>query len=184
MTSRTARVRFLFDIDEQAMNEAILNSQANKRRSRSDEGVVINETAVIGRNVRIYQAVTLGAKHFEVGGSVCCCEETLKNRRFHAGELGRAALARPRQGNWNIGCDCTVVDQHDPVRKRDGFRDVVSDQNRSEAVRQPNLLEQPLHLDAGQRIECAERLVQRQNARSAYECARERDALLLAPGQD
>jgi serine O-acetyltransferase len=29
---------------------------------------VIGETAVIGRNVRIYQAVTLGAKRFEVGG--------------------------------------------------------------------------------------------------------------------
>jgi serine O-acetyltransferase len=31
-------------------------------------GVVIGETAVIGRNVRIYQAVTLGAMSFEVGG--------------------------------------------------------------------------------------------------------------------
>jgi serine O-acetyltransferase len=31
-------------------------------------GVVIGETAVIGRNVPIYQAVTLGAKRFEVGG--------------------------------------------------------------------------------------------------------------------
>jgi serine O-acetyltransferase len=30
-------------------------------------GVVIGETAVIGRNVRIYQAVTLGAKRFEIG---------------------------------------------------------------------------------------------------------------------
>ena len=29
-------------------------------------GVVIGETAVIGRNVRLYQAVTLGAKHFPV----------------------------------------------------------------------------------------------------------------------
>ena len=28
-------------------------------------GVVIGETAVIGRNVRLYQAVTLGAKRFE-----------------------------------------------------------------------------------------------------------------------
>ncbi len=28
-------------------------------------GVVIGETAVIGRNVRLYQGVTLGAKHFE-----------------------------------------------------------------------------------------------------------------------
>jgi serine O-acetyltransferase len=31
-------------------------------------GVVIGETAMIGRNVRIYQAVTLGAKRFEIGG--------------------------------------------------------------------------------------------------------------------
>ncbi len=30
-------------------------------------GVVIGETAVIGRNVRLYQAVTLGAKRFDVG---------------------------------------------------------------------------------------------------------------------
>jgi serine O-acetyltransferase len=32
-------------------------------------GVVIGETAVIGRNVRIYQAVTLGAKCFEIAGN-------------------------------------------------------------------------------------------------------------------
>jgi serine O-acetyltransferase len=31
-------------------------------------GVAIGETAVIGRNVRIYQMVTLGAKRFEIGG--------------------------------------------------------------------------------------------------------------------
>lgn len=29
-------------------------------------GVVIGETAIIGRKVRLYQAVTLGAKHFPV----------------------------------------------------------------------------------------------------------------------
>lgn len=32
-------------------------------------GVVIGETAVIGRNVRLYQAVTLGAKRFEADGA-------------------------------------------------------------------------------------------------------------------
>ena len=31
-------------------------------------GVVIGETAIIGRNVRLYQAVTLGAKRFEKDG--------------------------------------------------------------------------------------------------------------------
>jgi serine O-acetyltransferase len=30
-------------------------------------GVVIGETAIIGERVRIYQAVTLGAKRFNVG---------------------------------------------------------------------------------------------------------------------
>ena len=30
-------------------------------------GVVVGETAIIGRNVRLYQAVTLGARRFEVG---------------------------------------------------------------------------------------------------------------------
>jgi serine O-acetyltransferase len=115
--------------------------------------------------------------------SVCRRKETLKNGRFHAGELGGAPLARPRQSDRNISCDRAVVNQHDPVPKRDGFRDVVSDQNRGEAIRQPNLLEQTLHLDARQRIECAQRLIERQNARGADERARKRDALLLAARQ-
>jgi hypothetical protein len=101
-----------------------------------------------------------------VGVSVYRCK-TLKNLRFHTGDLGRTAPTRPRQTGRNVGCDCAVVDQHDPVPKRDGFRNVVSDQNRREAVRQPNLLDQTMHLDARQRIECGERLVERQNLRGA-----------------
>ena len=107
----------------------------------------------------------------------------LKNCRFHAGELGRTSPARPRQIDRNVGCDCAMVDQHDPIPERDGFRNVVSDQNRREAVRQPNLLDQTLHLDACQRIERAERLVERQNARRAHEGARKGDTLLLAARQ-
>ena len=60
-----------------------------------------------------------------------------------------------------------------------GFRHVMSDQHRREAIRQPNLLDEALHLDARQRIECAERLIERQNARSADEG----DALFLAARQ-
>jgi hypothetical protein len=70
-----------------------------------------------------------------------------------------------------------VVDQYDPIPKRDSFRNVVSDQNR--AVRQPNLLDQALHLDGRQVIECAERLVERQNLRGAHERVRKRNALFL-----
>ena len=43
-----------------------------------------------------------------------------------------------------------------------GFRHVMSDQNRREAICQPNLLDEALHLDARQRIKCAERLIERQ----------------------
>ena len=39
-------------------------------------GVVIGETAVIGRNVRLYQAVTLGAKRFEVDASGALIKNT------------------------------------------------------------------------------------------------------------
>jgi serine O-acetyltransferase len=39
-------------------------------------GVVIGETAVIGRNVRLYQAVTLGAKRFEADASGALVKNT------------------------------------------------------------------------------------------------------------
>ena len=100
--------------------------------------------------------------------------------RFHLRELGRAPLTRSRQADRNIGRDGAVVDQHDPVPKRDGFRNVMSDQNRREAIRQPNLLDQTLHPDPRKRIECAKGLIKRQNARGADERARKRDALFLA----
>ena len=45
--------------------------------------------------------------------------------------------------------------------------------------RRHTAFEQRLHLDAGQRVERAERLVEREKARAADERARERDALLL-----
>ena len=41
-------------------------------------GVVIGETAVIGRNVRLYQAVTLGAKSFEIDAATGTCARTIR----------------------------------------------------------------------------------------------------------
>ena len=46
-------------------------------------------------------------------------------------------------------------------------------------LREPHLLDEALHFDAGQRIERAERFVERKQARRAHERARERDTLLL-----
>ncbi len=66
-------------------------------------GVVIGETAVIGRNVRLYQAVTLGAKRFEADGAGGLREElpTPSHRRGRRRDLRRGddpRAGRHRQG--------------------------------------------------------------------------------------
>ena len=48
----------------------------------------------------------------------------------------------------------------------------------------PDAVEQPVHLDPGQRVERAERLVEEEHAGAADQRAGERDALLLAAGED
>mgnify|MGYP000108008232 CR=1 FL=1 len=44
-------------------------------------GVVIGETTEIGRNVKLYQGVTLGALSTRQGTAACQCEETSDNQR-------------------------------------------------------------------------------------------------------
>jgi serine O-acetyltransferase len=73
-------------------------------------GVVIGETARIGRNVRLYQAVTLGAKRFEVGDDGAL----VKNRPRHpivednvviyagATVLGRITIGRGSSIGGNV----------------------------------------------------------------------------------
>ena len=75
------------------------------------------------------------------------------------------------------------LDHDDAVGERDRLGDVVGDQDRGEALVEPDALQQLLHLDAGQRVERAERLVERQDLRLADQRAGQRHALLLAAGQ-
>ena len=72
-------------------------------------GVVIGETAVIGRNVRIYQAVTLGAKRFEVGDDGQLRKSYLRHPIveddvvIYAGTiLGRIAIGRGSSIGGNV----------------------------------------------------------------------------------
>ncbi len=67
---------------------------------------------------------------------------------------------------------------------RHGLRDVVRDQDRGQPLREDHLLNQTLHIDARQRVERAKRLVEREQAGRAYECARKGDPLPLAAGQN
>ena len=75
------------------------------------------------------------------------------------------------------------VDDDDAVGERDRFGDVVRHQQRGEFLLAPDALQQALHGDAGERVERAERLVERENARPADQRAGERDALLLSAGK-
>ena len=67
-----------------------------------------------------------------------------------------------------------------PLRRRLGH--VVGDQQRSEALTQPALLDQRLHLNASQRIERAKRLIKCQNSRAAGQSTCQGNTLLLPPG--
>jgi serine O-acetyltransferase len=58
MRFRTARVRFLFDIDEQAMNEAILNRRADKRRSHGEESSGDSDYAYVVAELRQLRAAS------------------------------------------------------------------------------------------------------------------------------
>jgi serine O-acetyltransferase len=62
-------------------------------------GVVIGETAIIGRNVRLYQAVTLGARSFQVAPSSRTTSSSMPARRFSAASpLGAARQSAAMSG--------------------------------------------------------------------------------------
>ena len=73
-------------------------------------GVVIGETAVIGRNVRLYQAVTLGAKRFEADSLGALVKNTARhpivedNVVIYAGAtiLGRVTIGRGSSIGGNV----------------------------------------------------------------------------------
>ena len=72
-----------------------------------------------------------------------------------------------------------VLDQHDSVGQHQRFGDVMGDEHRGELLLEPDALDQPLHADAGQRIERTQGLIESEQARPADERACQRDALLL-----
>ena len=103
---------------------------------------------------------------------------------FEACELHRAALARPRRIDRDVMRDAALLDHEHTIGQRNGFRDVVRHKDRRKALVAPDALQEPLHRDAGQGIERAERLVESEQAGLADERARQRHALLLPARQD
>src|SRR5690349_17818138 len=98
--------------------------------------------------------------------------------------LRRAAPPRPRQVDVELELDDAVLDQDHAVAEHDRLGDIMRDEHGGAALLAPDLLDQALHLDARQRIECAEWFVEREEMRAARERTGERNALLLAARQD
>jgi len=79
-------------------------------------GVVIGETAIIGRNVRLYQAVTLGAKRFEADASGALAKNYPRHPIveddvvIYAGAtvLGRVTIGKGSSIGGNVWLTCDV----------------------------------------------------------------------------
>jgi len=76
-----------------------------------------------------------------------------------------------------------LLDQDDAIGQRHRLGDVVGHQQRGEAVMQPERFDQAMHLNPGEGVERAQRLVEQQQARRVDQCPGERDALPLAAGK-
>ncbi len=88
-----------------------------------------------------------------------------------------------RQFDVQVEADFAVLDQDHPIGDRHRFTDVMGHQQHGKTVLLPQPFDQLLHLDAGQRIQCAEWFVEQQQTRLVNQRPGQRDALLLATGQ-
>ena len=78
--------------------------------------------------------------------------------------------------------DAVGQDDH-PVGQQDRLVDVVGDQQHGRLVPTAQGEQQPVHLDPGERVERAERLVEQEQFGLAHQRAGQRDTLRLSPGQ-
>jgi hypothetical protein len=83
----------------------------------------------------------------------------------------------------DVVCDAAVFNDQDPIGQRNGFGDVMGDEDRRKSLIVPDSFQQPLHGNPRQGVERAEWLVERQHAGIADQGARQRHALLLSAGE-
>ena len=78
---------------------------------------------------------------------------------------------------------CALVEDEHPVGQRERLVDVVGDEQDRRLVALPELGDEGVHLDPGQRVQRAERLVEQQQVGLADQGAGQRHALRLPAGQ-
>src|SRR5690606_29358523 len=103
-----------------------------------------------------------GGDGFGAFGERRALQHAVQYLGFQRGQGGGAAVAWAWQVDVEVEADGAVLDKNHPVGHRHRFGDIVGHQQHCEAVLQPEPFDQVLHLDAGQRIQRAQRLVQQQ----------------------
>src|SRR3954447_10460464 len=93
-------------------------------------------------------------------GGALLAEEVVEDAALDGGEIGVAPAPWARRIDRQVEADAAVLDHEDAVGERHRLRDVVGDEHGREPLQQPNALQEGLHVDAGQRVEGAERLVE------------------------
>jgi hypothetical protein len=78
---------------------------------------------------------------------------------------------------------CGLFHDNNPVGKRHGFGHIMGHQDGGESLAQPDFFNQLLHLQPGERVQCAQRFIQQQNPRARHQRACQRHALLLSARQ-
>src|SRR5215212_9514558 len=92
-------------------------------------------------------------------GGALVAEEVVEDAPLDGGKIGVAAMARARRIDRQVEADAPLLDHQNAVGERHRFRDVMGHEHGRKILAQPNALEERLHVDAGERVKGAERLI-------------------------
>jgi hypothetical protein len=98
---------------------------------------------------------------------------------FKCGEAGAASCSWSRYVYDFVQCDAASLNQDDAVRQAYGLGNVMSYEHCGKTAASPNVFDQLLHFDAGERVQGAKRFVQKQQIRVMNKSASQRHPLSL-----
>ena len=104
----------------------------------------------------------------------------VEDAALQGGKRGIAAVARPRHVDRKIKRNAAFLDDEDTVGERHCLADIMRDEKGGKAAAPPDLLDENLHIDSGQRVERTKRFVEGKKARPANKGSREGNTLALA----
>ena len=116
-------------------------------------------------------------------GSVRLLQHPVEDAFLDGGKRRVALRAGPGQVDALVQRDAPVLDQDHPVGQGHRLLHVVRHQQRGEAVLLPQAFDQAVHLDAGQRVQRTQWLVQQQQPGLVHQRTGQGHALALAAGQ-